>query len=113
MLRGVLKEPLTHFLVLALALFALYGALNRPRVSAAGQIVITASKIVQLAGLFTKTWQRPPTAAELKGLIDDYVKEEIFYREALALGLDKDDTVIRRRLQIGRASCRERVYVLV
>jgi hypothetical protein len=50
--------------------------------------------------LFAKTWQRPPTPAELKGLIDDFVKEEMYVREALALGLDQDDTVIRRRLRL-------------
>ena len=49
--------------------------------------------------MFAKTWQRPPSAPELKALIDDSVKEEIYVREALALGLDKDDTVIRRRLR--------------
>ena len=100
MLRSISKEPLTHFLVLALAIFALYGALNRSSAPRAGEIVITVPKIEQLAGLFAKTWQRPPTPSEMKGLIDDFVKEEIFYREALALGLDKDDTVIRRRLRL-------------
>jgi hypothetical protein len=61
---------------------------------------VTAPKIEQMAAIFAKTWQRPPTEAELKGLIDDYVKEEIYYREALILGLDKDDTIIRRRLRL-------------
>ena len=100
MLKSISKEPLTHFLVLALAIFALYGALNRSGAPRPGEIIITGSKVEQLAGLFAKTWQRPPTATEMKGLIDDYVKEEIMYREALALGLDKDDTVIRRRLRL-------------
>ena len=63
-------------------------------------IVVTAAKIDQLGSVFAKTWQRPPNADELKGLIDDYVKEEIYVREALALGLDQDDTVIRRRLHL-------------
>ena len=51
-------------------------------------------------GIFASTWQRPPTADELKGLIDDYVKEEIYVREAMRLGIDQDDTVIRRRLRM-------------
>ncbi len=42
---------------------------------------------------------RPPTAEEIRGLVDDYVREEVYYREAMALGLDRDDTVIRRRLR--------------
>ena len=66
----------------------------------AGRIVVTQAKIEQIASLFARTWQRPPTSSELKGLIDDYVKEEVYYREAFALGLDKDDTVIRRRLRL-------------
>ena len=100
MIARLLKEPLAHFLVLALAIFALYGALNRTDAPPTDEIVVTGAKIEQLAGLFAKTWQRPPTASEVKVLIDDHVKEEILYREALALGLDKDDTVIRRRLRL-------------
>ncbi len=89
-----------HFLALALVIFGLYGALNQSKDLPPDQIVVTAPKIEQFVSIFAKTWQRPPTAIELKGLIDDYVKEEIYYREALALGLDKDDTVIRRRLRL-------------
>ena len=48
---------------------------------------------------FTRTWQRPPSQEELQGLIRDYVREEVAYREALAMGLDRDDTIIRRRLR--------------
>ncbi len=99
MLRVLLKEPLVHFLVLGLVIFAVYHALNRSNEQEPDKIVVTQARMEQLAGLFAKTWQRPPTATELKGRIDDYVKEEILYREALALGLDNDDTVIRRRLR--------------
>ena len=99
MLRSLLKEPRVHFLVLGLIVFAVYHALNRSAEPEPGKIVVTQARIEQLAGLFAKTWQRPPTAAELKGLIDEYVKEEILYREARALGLDNNDTVIRRRLR--------------
>src|SRR5206468_2134050 len=63
------------------------------------RIVVTSGRIQQLADIFTKTWQRPPTLQELRGLIDAYVKEEVYYREALKLGLDRDDTLIRRRMQ--------------
>jgi hypothetical protein len=100
MLRRLLKEPLVHFLALALAVFAIYGIVNTSEAEKPDRIVITGPKIEQIAGLFAKAWQRPPTIAELKDFIDDYVKEEILVREALALGLDKDDTVIRRRLRL-------------
>jgi hypothetical protein len=55
--------------------------------------------VQQLAEVFERTWQRPPTPEELRGLIDTHVKEEVYYREAVKLGLDRDDTVIRRRMQ--------------
>ena len=99
MLGRVLREPLTHFIGLALAIFLLYGVVSRSAEPKADEIIVTSAKIEQLGSLFTKTWQRPPSAQELKGLIDDYVKEEIYNREALLLGLDRDDTVIRRRLR--------------
>jgi hypothetical protein len=55
--------------------------------------------VENLSELFKQTWRRPPTQAELDGLIEDHIKEEILYREALALGLDRDDIVIRRRMR--------------
>jgi hypothetical protein len=85
--------------VLAGGIFLAYRLLDASPQVTPDRIEIGAARIEQLAGLYAKTWQRPPTAAELKGLVDEYVKEEIYYREALALGLDKDDTVIRRRLR--------------
>lgn len=99
MLRRIVKEPLAHFLALAFVIFVAYGMLNPSEQKRPDRIVITGAKIEQLAAFFTSTWQRPPTVLELKGLVDDYLKEEIYYREALALGLDRDDTIIRRRLR--------------
>ncbi len=98
-MKRILKEPLLHFLLLGAGLFLAYGLMSKPGSSAPGKIVVTAGQIEHLAAGFAKTWQRPPTEAELKGLIDDWVREEIATREAMALGLDKDDTVIRRRLR--------------
>jgi hypothetical protein len=97
--KKVLREPLVHFLAFALAIFMLYGALNRSDSVTPGRIVVTQARIEQIATLFARTWQRPPSPSELKGLIDDYVKDEVYYREALKLGLEADDTVIRRRLR--------------
>lgn len=99
MLKRILREPLVHFLALALVIFIVYEALDKSGEAEPGRIVVTRAKIEQISGLFAKTWQRPPTISELKGLIDDYVREEVYFREALVLGLDKDDTVIRRRLR--------------
>ena len=98
-LRNLLREPLVHFLAFALLIFVIYGALNKSEIQKPDRIVVTQARIEQIASLFARTRQRPPTPSELKGLIDDYVREEVYYREGLALGLDKDDTVIRRRLR--------------
>jgi hypothetical protein len=98
-LLRILREPLLHFLIFGLAIFAVYRSLSPSQNESADKIVVTEARVEQLAGLFSKTWQRPPTALELKGLIDEFVKEEVYYREAVALGLDRDDTVVRRRLR--------------
>ena len=99
-LRKILREPLLHFGVLGAGLFLLFGLIGEPADQRSDSIVITEAKIENLAELFERTWRRPPTPAELDGLIEDHIKEEIFYREALALGLDRDDTVIRRQLRL-------------
>lgn len=98
-LRKILREPLLHFLVLGAGLFLLFGGVGDPTDERPDRIVVTEAKIANLAELFRQTWRRPPTQAELDGLIEDHVEEEILYREALALGLDRDDIVIRRRLR--------------
>jgi hypothetical protein len=95
----VLREPLLHFLVIGAALFLLYSGMNRGGSDAARDIVISESRVEALAENFATVWMRPATADEIKGLIDDYVAEEVYYREAVAMGLDQDDTVIRRRLR--------------
>jgi hypothetical protein len=99
MLRRLASEPLAQFLALALIIFAAYVVLNPVEREKAHRIVVTEAKLEQLAALHARMWLRPPTATELRALIDDFVKEEIYYREAMALGLDKDDSVVRRRLR--------------
>ena len=99
MIGRLIREPLVHFLILAGLIFAAHGLLAGRTVTEEA-IVVTPAKVEQMASIFARTWQRPPTADELKGLIDDYVKEDIYVREAMRLGIDKDDTVIRRRLRM-------------
>jgi hypothetical protein len=98
-LRKILREPLLHFLLLGAGLFVLFSLVGKPTEERPDQIVVSAAKVENLAELFRRTWRRPPTQQELDGLIADHVKEEILYREALALGLEEDDIVIRRRLR--------------
>ena len=97
--RSLLREPLVHFLAIGALLFLWYQWSGGGSGPGSSRIVLTGGRVASLAAGFQKTWQRPPTDAELKGLIDDYVREEIATREAVAAGLDRDDTIIRRRLR--------------
>jgi hypothetical protein len=98
-LKALLKEPLLHFVVIGAALFLWFEWSGGGSGAASQRIVLSSGQIGHLAVGYGKTWQRPPSDAELKGLIDDWVREEIAVREAMAAGLDRDDTVIRRRLR--------------
>jgi hypothetical protein len=97
-MRRILREPLLHFLLLGALLFWLYGALNRGALDAPGEIVVDRARVENIAAQFQRTWQRPPAAQELQGLIDSWVREEVYYREGLAQHLDRDDPVVRRRV---------------
>ena len=99
MLARLLREPLVHFLVLGGVLFAIFGRGGSDAGVADRQIVVSEAAIDRLAEGFSRTWHRPPAADELEPQIRDYIREEVLYRTALALGLDKDDTIIRRRLR--------------
>ena len=98
-LRPFLSEPLLHFLLLGGLMFAWFEWRGGTGGPGSTRIAVTPGQVEHLASGFARTWQRPPTEAELKGLVDDYVKEEIATREATAMGLDRDDTIIRRRLR--------------
>ena len=95
----ILREPLLHFILLGAAIFAAYGFVNRHRTDKPGEIVVTQGTLENIITGFTRTWQRPPTEEELRGQVRDYIREEAAYREALAMGLDRDDTIVRRRLR--------------
>jgi hypothetical protein len=95
----LLREPLVHFLLLGAVLFGVFALVGDRGSARAGHIVVTPGHLEHLMVSFTRTWQRPPTAPELAGLIDDYIREEVLYREAVAMGLDRDDTIVRRRLR--------------
>jgi len=95
----LVKEPLFHFLILGLAIYAGYAWLNPGDAPESDQtIVVGAGELGWMRTSFEKRWNRPPTTEELEGLTKEYVRETAFYREALAMGLDQDDTIVRRRL---------------
>ena len=96
-LHRFLREPLLHFLLIGATLFVAYSLQNESRVDN-NQIVISEAKIDYLIAVWEKKKQRLPTQDELQGLIEQQVREEVMVREALAMGLDKNDSIVRRRL---------------
>lgn len=97
--RSLLREPLVHFLALGTGLFLLFRFASSPVELDPREIVVTSGHIDHIVEVFSKTRQRPPSPEELQGLIDQHVLEEVLYREAIAMGLDKDDTIVRRRMR--------------
>jgi hypothetical protein len=97
-MRRWLREPLLHFLLLGLAIFGAFQVFA-PDERGQSSIVVTQGVIDGQVAAFSRTWLRPPTQQEIDELVREYVREEVYYREGMALGLDRDDTVIRRRLQ--------------
>ena len=93
-----LREPLLHFFLLGTVLFGVYGWLQGGVQSSPSEIVVSRGQVQSLQMQFERVWQRPATADELQGLIDGWIKEEILYREGIAMALDRDDPVVRRRV---------------
>jgi hypothetical protein len=99
MIKRLSREPLIHFLILGALLFFVSNLVNRRTSGDTKKIVITPGQVEHLEESFARAHQRPPDPDELKGLLRDYIREEVYYREALALGLDRDDAPIRQRLR--------------
>lgn len=93
------REPLLHFLLIGVVLFLIYSIRNDSTAAAPKQIVITPVQIEQLSADFERTWSRTPNADELEVLIENAVRNEVFYREAISLGLDQNDPIVRRRMR--------------
>jgi len=98
-LRKLIREPLFHFLLLGAVIFFIAGRSRSVGVSFGEKIVVTQSQIESIGVGFSRTWMRPPTQEEMQGLVDDYIREEVLYREAKAMGLDQDDVIVRRRMR--------------
>lgn len=95
----VLREPLLHFFLIGIAIFLAFGLRSEPSRPGDEVIEVAPARVERLSAQFEAVWRRAPSDEELRALVDDFVREEVYYREALALGLDRDDTVIRRRLR--------------
>jgi len=96
--RRWLREPLLHFLILGALLFGVYGWLRGGAQATPAEIVVSRGQLQSLQAQFQRTRQRAPTPEELQGMVEGWVREEIFYREGIAMGLDRDDPVVRRRV---------------
>jgi hypothetical protein len=97
-MRKLIKDPLVHFLAIGVALFA--AAAWRGQSVSAGreQIVVTAEQVTQARAAAALLQGREPTTEEMATLIEPTIRDEVLYREALALGLDENDDEVRRRL---------------
>lgn len=94
----LLREPLLHFALLGAGLFLVNGLLAQPVDTA--EIVVSTERVTSLSAQFSAMrGGRLPTDAELRGLVEAYVRDEMLYREGLALGLDRDDPVVRGRIR--------------
>lgn len=91
----LLREPLVYFLLAGVALFVLTGALSGDD---ARHIVVSDAERARLSAQWQAQMGRAPTDNELSALVEQWIREEIYYREAIAMGLDQDDVIIRRRL---------------
>lgn len=97
MSHPLLKEPLLHFTAIGLALFALYSAVGNNE-AREGHITLTHAEITRLADTWQRRWNRPPSQQDMREVIEARVREEVLYREALSLGMDRNDPVVRRRM---------------
>jgi hypothetical protein len=99
-MRRLWREPLLHFLLIGAVLFLLYEPDREAGESDSRRIVVSAGQAEQLSARFKRTWLRPPTQDELDALIEGHVRDEVFYREAVAMGLDRNDPQVRNRMRL-------------
>ena len=95
-----MREPLLHFLLLGIVLFGTYAYFQRGRggVESSKQIAVSLDDLRTMDMYFQSQWHRQPTPAEFQAMVEDKVREEVLYREGLAMGLDKDDEIVKRRM---------------
>ena len=98
-LQRFLREPLFHFILIGGLFFLIYSTVNDTYGNSTDTIVITPDRIRQIETEFKGVWNREPSDEELDSLIKGEVRSEVYYRDALALRLDENDAVVRRRLR--------------
>jgi peptidyl-prolyl cis-trans isomerase C len=99
-MRELFKKPAVHIGILGLIVAAaILLAKGPPTADASRRVVVTGADLLQQRAAFMRTWQREPTAGELRGALEQHIRQEVLYREALARGYDRDDLVVRRAMQ--------------
>ncbi len=99
-IQKIWREPLVHFLLIGALLFILFDLTREESGDPANRILVSENQVEQLAAQFKRTWLRPPTEKELAGLIESHVRDEVYYREAVAMGLDRNDPQVRQRMRL-------------
>lgn len=99
-MKRILLDPLTHFLLIGAALFMVFELVNPAPQTQENTILISSGDIEALRATFARTWQRQPTDEELGRIIQEKIRDEIAYREAIAMGIDKNDVIIQKRLRM-------------
>lgn len=95
----ILREPLLQFLFLGGLIYLAYAYVTpRTEENKSKSLVVNAAKIKWMQSNWQKRWNRLPTRKELNALIEQYIKETVLYNEAVKMGLDKEDSIIRRQL---------------
>jgi len=95
----MIREPLLHFLLAGALIFAVYHALvGEPVESSTNTIVIGDGEMQFLRAQYEKLWGRPPADRDMAALVQEFIREEVLYREGVAMGLDRDDVIVRRRI---------------
>lgn len=98
--RGrLLHEPLVHFVAIGAFLFGLYALVGEGGIGDLDPTIrLTQSDVNGIRTAWSRRWGRAPDPIELRSLIEERIREEVLYREAVAMGLDQDDAIVRRRM---------------
>ncbi len=99
-IKALVREPLVHFLVIGAVLFVTFDLRQGDSGETENLILISSGQVDQFSAQFERTWIRPPTDAELAALVEGYIRDEVYYREARAMGLDENDGIVRQRMRL-------------
>lgn len=99
-MKSLFREPLVHFLIIGAGLFLAFGLTREPGVDNQKRIEVSPGQVEQLTAQFKRARQRTPSKKEIAALVESYVRDEIYYREALAMGLDRNDPQVRLRMRM-------------